>query len=62
VTEAFQERPVTVRISGVKAVFATGNSSFAVKTDGTLWAWGAGGRGDWPLQVHTKIPVMVTGL
>ena len=44
VTEAFQERPVTVRISGVKAVFATGNSSFAVKTDGTLWAWGAGGR------------------
>lgn len=62
VTEAFQERPVTPRISGVKAVFATGNSSFAVKTDGTLWAWGAFGRGDWPLQVNTKIPTVVPPL
>lgn len=62
VSETFQERPVTVRLAGVRAVFAAGNNSFAVKADGTFWAWGAGGRGEWPFRVDTKIPVMVTGL
>ena len=38
--------PVQVRnadgspFGGVKSVFALGTSSFAIKTDGTLWAWG----------------------
>ena len=59
VSADFQERPVTVRLAGVRAVFAAGNNSFAVKTDGTFWAWGAGGRGEWPFRVDTKIPMMV---
>ncbi len=62
VSADFQERPVTVRLAGVRAVFAAGNNSFAVKTDGTFLAWGAGGRGEWPFRVDTKIPVMVLGL
>jgi alpha-tubulin suppressor-like RCC1 family protein len=62
VSATFQARPVTVRLAGVRAVFAAGNNSFAVKTDGTFWAWGSGGRGEWPFQVNTKIPVEVSGL
>jgi hypothetical protein len=43
------QKPVTPKIAGVKAVFASGNSSFAVRNDNTLWIWGAGSRGEWPL-------------
>lgn len=54
----FQPRVMTPRISGVKAIFAAGNNSLAVKTDGTIWAWGAGNDGDL-LPKHTKLPVMI---
>jgi alpha-tubulin suppressor-like RCC1 family protein len=57
VSGTFQERPVTPKISDVRAVFAAGNNSFAVKTDGSFWAWGGGGREEWPLAVNTKTPV-----
>lgn|GEM_PF-1193465 len=61
-------RKVPVQVSGlssVKAVYAgEGNSSFAIKTDGTLWAWGSTsydrlGTGD--STVRTT-PVLVTGV
>lgn len=46
-----------VKLAGVTAVFVAGNNSFAVKTDGTFWIWGAGGRNEWPLEANTKLPV-----
>ena len=48
---------VGVALAGMKAVFAAGNNSFAVKTDDTFWMWGAGGRNEWPLAANTKLPV-----
>lgn len=57
VSGTFQPSPVVPKINGVKAVFAAGNSSFAVKSDGTLWIWGIGNRDEWPLTANTKVPV-----
>jgi alpha-tubulin suppressor-like RCC1 family protein len=51
--------PVTPKIADVKAVFAVGNSSFAVKTDGSFWGWGNGDSGRWPFQAPTKVPTPV---
>lgn len=47
----FQMAPATSKISGVKAVFAVGNNSYAVRNDGSIWFWGGGGgyEGVWPL-------------
>ena len=59
-TATFQLSPVTPRITGVKAVIAAGNSSFAVKADGSFWGWGTGDRGRWPFQVNTKVPTAIT--
>jgi alpha-tubulin suppressor-like RCC1 family protein len=59
VSGTFQLRPVTPKITGVKAVFATGNNSIAVRNDNTLWMWGGGGPNEWPLPVNTKLPVQV---
>jgi alpha-tubulin suppressor-like RCC1 family protein len=58
----FLESPVTPKIMGVKTVFACGNNSFAVKKDGTFWAWGIGNAGDWPLSNNTQLPkkMMIT--
>lgn len=53
----FQPKPTPVKLAGVKAVFAAGNNSFAVQTDGTLWMWGAGGRNEWPLAQNARLPV-----
>lgn len=52
----YQPRPVSIKITGVAAVFAAGNNSFAVRTDGALWAWGAGGRGEFPLTSDLRVP------
>jgi alpha-tubulin suppressor-like RCC1 family protein len=56
-----QPRPSAPKISGVKAVFAAGNNSFAVREDNSVWIWGAGftwrgGGPEWPLGVNTKTP------
>lgn len=52
----FHPRPAAIKIAGVAAVFAAGNNSFAVKTDGTLWAWGGGGPGEFPLTTNVRVP------
>lgn len=52
----YQPRPVSVKIAGVARVFAAGNNSFAVRTDGSFWAWGSGARGEWPLTAHVRVP------
>jgi alpha-tubulin suppressor-like RCC1 family protein len=57
VSGTFQLSPVVPRISGVRSIFAAGNNTFAVKTDGSLWIWGVGGRGEWPLTANAKLPV-----
>jgi alpha-tubulin suppressor-like RCC1 family protein len=59
VSGTFQLSPVTPRLSGVKAVFAAGNNSFAVKNDGSFWGWGSGGQGRWPLSANTKVPTAI---
>lgn len=59
VAGTFQESPVIPKISGVKAIFAAGNNSFALKNDDSFWAWGSGGRGEWPFAANTKVPTQV---
>jgi uncharacterized repeat protein (TIGR01451 family) len=53
-------------LSNVASVFSSENSTFAVKTDGTLWAWGDDtygqlGRGATGGQ-HNAVPAQVTGI
>jgi len=55
-TAQFQPKPVVPKIAGVKAVWAVGNNSFAVRADGSFWIWGLGGRNEWPLQGNARIP------
>ena len=57
VSGTFQEKPMTPKITGVKAVFGVGNNSYAIRTDDTLWAWGSGGRDEPLLPTNTKLPV-----
>lgn len=59
ISGTFLLRPVTPRLTNVQAIFAAGNNSFAVRADGSLWAWGSGGRNEWPFAVNTKLPVPV---
>jgi alpha-tubulin suppressor-like RCC1 family protein len=59
VSGTFQPRPVTPRITGVSAVFAAGNNTFAVKTDGSFWGWGQGGSQDWPFKTVTRVPAPI---
>ena len=54
-----QATPASAKITAVKAIFAGGNNSFAVKTDGSLWMWGYGDRGEWPLAANNKLPVIL---
>jgi alpha-tubulin suppressor-like RCC1 family protein len=59
------QAPVPVPgLSGVKAVAATGNSSFALTADGTVWAWGANGGGELGTGDTTDSlsPIRVEGL
>jgi alpha-tubulin suppressor-like RCC1 family protein len=54
----FQPRPTAIKITDVSAVFAAGNNSFAVRADGSLWAWGAGGPGEFPLTSNVRVPTV----
>ena len=52
----FHERPITPKIAGVTTIYAVGNNSFAVRTDGSLWAWGAGDANGFPLKSNVRVP------
>ena len=56
----FQVRPIVPKITAVKAVFAAGRVSYAIRTDGSLWAWGGGGPTDWPLPRNVRVPTPLT--
>jgi alpha-tubulin suppressor-like RCC1 family protein len=56
----FQERPMTPKLTNVKAVFAVGNNSFAVRNDNSIWAWGSGGAEDWPFAANVSTPTPIT--
>ena len=60
VTGDFQPTPRSARITDVKAVFACGNNSLAIRSDNSLWAWGNGDRGEFPLNTASKFPVLMT--
>ncbi len=45
------------RIVKVKRIWATGNNSYALRTDGTFWMWGLGYGGTGPLAKNQKVPV-----
>lgn len=59
ITGQEQPSPATIKISGISAIFAAGNNSYAVKSDGSLWIWGNGLRGEWPLSDDTSRPVLL---
>jgi alpha-tubulin suppressor-like RCC1 family protein len=52
----FQVLPATPKIAGVARVLAAGSNSFAIRTDGSFWAWGRGGPNEWPLKTHVRVP------
>lgn len=58
-TGTFQPSPVTAKITAVRAIFAVGNNSFAVRTDGSFWGWGSGDPQRWPLAANTRHPTAI---
>ncbi len=61
------DRPVqVVGLSNVIAIAAGGNHSLALKSDGTVWAWGENGNGELGIGTNDTnlhpIPVQVTAL
>jgi alpha-tubulin suppressor-like RCC1 family protein len=61
--------PVTVStltsvLTGVTAIAAGGNSAYALRSDGTVWAWGEGGHGELGnnSNANSSTAVQVTGL
>lgn len=59
ITGREQATPVGLKLTGVKAVFAAGNNSFAVREDGSLWIWGFGSEyaRAWPMQKNAALPI-----
>lgn len=62
----YSSQPVKMAgLSGVKRVAAGTNNGYALKTDGTVMAWGygfAGGIGNGPSSSNSPTPVLVEGL
>jgi alpha-tubulin suppressor-like RCC1 family protein len=52
----YEWSPVTPTISGVTAVWAAGNNSFAVTRDGRFWIWGVELGGTGLLARNLKVP------
>jgi len=55
----FQPRPVTPKITNVKAIFAVQNSSYALKNDNTFWIWGSVFN-EFPLKKNASVPVQLS--
>lgn len=56
--------PVQADITDVKYIAVGNANTFAIKTDGTLWAWGFNGNGELGLgdTASRSVPTQVTGL
>lgn len=59
VSGTFQESPMIPKITGVKAVFAVQNNSFAIKNDNTFWIWGSSWHAEFPLKANVKLPTLL---
>lgn len=59
ITGREQSTPLALKLTGVKAIFAAGNNSYAVREDGSLWIWGLGSSYPrvWPMQKNTAVPI-----
>lgn len=59
ITGKEQATPATLKLTGVKSVFAAGNNSFAVREDGSLWIWGLGSSypNVWPMRKNSALPI-----
>lgn len=58
-TTTFQLTPVAPKIANVRAVFAVGNNTFAVRADHSFWGWGHGDPREWPLRSWTRVPTAI---
>ena len=58
--------PSRVRLAGVRAVAPHANGAYALRTDGTVWAWGDNGTGELGLGLrsawHTAVAAPLPGL
>lgn len=56
--------PVPLNLTGVTAIAAATNTGYALKSDGTVWAWGGGTRGELGngLWENSPTPVQVVGV
>lgn len=59
VTGTFQLSAMTPKIANVRSIFGVGNNSVAIKRDGTVWIWGIGHKGEYPLQKVTSTPTLL---
>ena len=58
-------KPVVIPLENVIAVYAAGNASYALKPDGTVWAWGDkryAGRGSYQEGSIQIVPAKIEGL
>ncbi|MEZ5319729.1 MAG: hypothetical protein R2752_20175 [Vicinamibacterales bacterium] len=52
----YQPLPIAIKITSVATVFAAGDNSFALRADGSLWAWGVGWTGAFPFGRDVRLP------
>ena len=55
----FLSPPAALKLANVRGVFAVGNHSFFVLSDGALVGCGSGRVGEWPFTAHTRLPAAV---